>query len=61
VLADVHAALPARPDEAELRRAATAALDSYLKLRARLANECDMRLNERLASEVLPILRAGGH
>jgi predicted nucleotidyltransferase len=58
VLADVRAAVPSGPHEAELRRAVAAALDSYLRLRARLAADCGMPLNEQLAAEVLPVLRA---
>lgn len=58
VLAMVRAALPASPSERELRRAVASALSSYVILRRRLAEECGMPLNEQLAAEVLPILRA---
>ncbi len=56
--AELRAALPGSPDSTELRRALAAALDSYLKLRPRLAAECGMPLTEDLAAEVLPLLRA---
>lgn len=57
-LAQVRAALPASPGAGELRRATATALDCYLTLRRRLADERGMPLNEDLATEVLPILRA---
>jgi AcrR family transcriptional regulator len=60
VLAEVRAALPTAPEEPALRRAVAAALASYLKLRQRLAAQRGMPLNDRLAEEVLPILRASG-
>jgi hypothetical protein len=41
-----------------LRRALSAALDGYLDLRRRLADELSMPLAETLAAQVLPILRA---
>ena len=54
----LRAALPARPEPRELRRALNAALDTYLELRRRLAGELAMPLAEKLAAQVLPILRA---
>ena len=53
-------ALPARPEVAELRRAVSAALDSYLALRPRLAAERGMPLADQLAQQVLEVLRPGG-
>ena len=52
-------ALPARPEETELRRALRAALDSYLALRPQLAAERRMPLAEPLATQVLEVLRPG--
>jgi hypothetical protein len=52
-------ALPARPDAAELRRAVSAAVDSYIALRPRLAAERTMPLAEELAQQVLGVLRPG--
>ena len=52
-------ALPARPDAAELRRAVSAAVDSYIALRPRLAAERKMPLAEELAQQVLGVLRPG--
>ena len=52
-------ALPARPEEAELRRALSAAVDSYLALRPRLAAERNMPLAEEVAQQVLGVLRPG--
>jgi hypothetical protein len=56
--AQFRAALPASPDRQELRRALSAALDGYLDLRRRLADELSMPLAETLAAQVRPILRA---
>lgn len=56
--AQLRAALPASPDQPELRRAVSAALDCYLQLRRRLADELAMPLAENLAAQVLPILRS---
>jgi|SRR5215207_4986694 len=50
-------ALPARPEDPELRRAVSAAVDSYLALRPRLAAERGMPLAEQLARQVLGVLR----
>jgi predicted nucleotidyltransferase len=55
--AELVSALPTRPEEAELRRAASAAVDSYLALRPRLAAERSMPLAEQLAQQVLGVLR----
>src|SRR5918994_137482 len=52
-------AFPARPEEAELRRALSAAVDSYLALRPRLAAERNMPLAEEVAQQVLGVLRPG--
>jgi predicted nucleotidyltransferase len=52
-------ALPTRPEETELRRAVSAALDSYLALRPRLAAERNMPLAEEVAQQVLGVLRPG--
>ncbi len=52
-------ALPGRPEEPELRRAVSAAVDSYLALRPRLAAERGMPLAEPLAQQVLGVLRPG--
>ena len=52
-------ALPARPEDAELRRAVSAAVDSYLALRPRLAAERGMPLADQLAQQVLEVLRPG--
>lgn len=54
---ELVAALPARPEEAELRRAMSAAVDSYLALRPRLVAERGMPLAEQLAQQVLGVLR----
>lgn len=54
----LHAALPASPDRPELCRALSAALDCYVQLRRGLADELSMPLAERLAAQVLPILRS---
>ena len=53
----LRSALPSRPEEAELRRAIRAALDSYLALRPRLAAERGMPLADPLAEQVLAVLR----
>ncbi len=55
--AELVSALPTRPEEAELRRAVSAAIDSYLALRPRLAAERGMPLAEQLAQQVLGVLR----
>ena len=55
--AELVRALPTRPEEAELRRAVSAAVDSYLALRPRLAAERSMPLAEPLAQQVLGVLR----
>jgi hypothetical protein len=52
-------ALPIRPEETELRRAVSAAPDSYLALRPRLAAERNMPLAEEVAQPILGVLRAG--
>jgi len=52
-------ALPAAPEEMELRRALGAALDSYLALRPRLAAERGMPLADALAHQVIGVLRPG--
>ncbi len=52
-------ALPAGPDETELRRALDAALEGHLDLRGRLAATLGMPLAETLAAQVLAILRPG--
>jgi predicted nucleotidyltransferase len=49
-------ALPAQPEEAELRRALRAALDGYRGLRLRLAAERGMPLADELAAQVLAVL-----
>ena len=51
-------ALPAGPDETELRRAFRVALSGYVELRPRLAAERGMPLAEDLAAQVLAVLRA---
>ena len=56
---ELGSALPARPEETELRRAIRAALDSYLALRPRLAAERGMPLAEPVAKQVLGVLRPG--
>ena len=56
--AELHRALPAAPEDAELRRALAAAIDSYVALRRRLAAECAMPLADDLAAQVLPVLQA---
>jgi len=55
--AQLRDALPARPEETELRRAIQASIDSYLALRPRLAAERDMPLADELATQVLAVLR----
>jgi predicted nucleotidyltransferase len=55
--AGLRAALPAAPEAPELRRALGAALESYLRLRARLARDRGMPLAEELATQVLGVLR----
>jgi predicted nucleotidyltransferase len=50
-------ALPARPEETELRRALRVALDSYLELRLELAAERGIPLAEQVATQVLEVLR----
>jgi hypothetical protein len=50
-------ALPARPEDVELRRALAVALDAYLALRPRLAAECAMPLAEPVATQVLGVIR----
>ena len=57
--AELANALPARPEDAELRRAVSAAVDSYLALRPRLAAERGMPLADQLAQQVLDVLRPG--
>jgi predicted nucleotidyltransferase len=57
-VAQLRAAIPASPERLELQRAQSAALDCYLQLRRRLADELSMPLAERLAAQVLPILRS---
>lgn len=54
--AQLRAALPASPDQPELRRAVSAALECYVQLRRRLVDELAMPLAETLAAQVLPIL-----
>jgi len=56
---ELASALPARPEDAELRRAVSAAVDCYLKLRPRLAAERGMPLADQLAQQVLEVLRPG--
>jgi hypothetical protein len=56
-VAELRAALPAAPEPAELRRALGAALDSYLRLRERLAAEAGMPLADELARQVLSVLQ----
>jgi predicted nucleotidyltransferase len=51
-------ALPKGPDEAELRPALRAALDSYVALRPRLAAERGMPLADQLAAQVLAVIGA---
>jgi hypothetical protein len=51
-------ALPAAPEDAELRRALRATIASYVALRPRLAAECGMPLADELAAQVLPVLQA---
>lgn len=55
--AELGRALPARPEETELRRAMRAALDSYVALRPRLAAERGMPLDEQVATQVLGVIR----
>jgi predicted nucleotidyltransferase len=54
---ELRAALPAGPEDAELRRALHAALDSYVAVRRRLAAERGMPLNDAVAAQVLGVLR----
>ena len=56
---ELRRALPARPEEAELRRAVREAVDSYLALRPRLAAERGMPLAEQVAEQVLGVIRPG--
>jgi hypothetical protein len=56
VRAQLDAALPAAPEDAELRRALKAAIASYVALRPRLAAERGMPLADDLAAQVLPVL-----
>ena len=49
-------ALPAAPEDAELRRALKATIASYVALRPRLAAERGMPLADDLAAQVLPVL-----
>jgi predicted nucleotidyltransferase len=56
--AQLRDALPAGPEDAELRRALAAAVESYVALRPRLAAECGMPLADELAAQVLPLLQA---
>jgi predicted nucleotidyltransferase len=56
VRSELRAALPRAPDPDELRRALSAALESYLRLRERLAAERGMALAEELARQVHEIL-----
>jgi len=56
VRAQLRAALPAGPEEPELRRAVRAALDAYLALRERLAGAVGMPLAPELADQVLAVL-----
>jgi predicted nucleotidyltransferase len=55
---ELNRALPAEPEDAELRRALTAAIESYVALRPRLAAERGMPLADDLAAQVLPVLQA---
>ena len=55
--AELANALPTGPEDAELRRAVGAALDSYLGVRPQLAAERGMPLAEPLARQVLEVLR----
>jgi predicted nucleotidyltransferase len=54
--AELRRALPDAPEDAELRRALTATIASYVALRPRLAAECGMPLADELAAQVLPVL-----
>lgn len=56
VRSELRAALPAAPRADELRRALGAAIDSYLRLRERLAADRGMELAEELAQQVREIL-----
>jgi hypothetical protein len=56
---ELASALPARPEETELRRAMRAAMDSYLELRPQLAAERGMPLAEQVVTQVLEVLRPG--
>ena len=55
--AELANALPAAPEDAELRRAVGAAVDGYLGVRPQLAAERGMPLAEPLARQVLEVLR----
>jgi predicted nucleotidyltransferase len=55
---ELRRALPAAPEDAELRRALRATIASYVALRPRLAAECGMPLADELAAQVLPVLQA---
>ena len=55
---ELRRALPAAPEDAELRRALQAAIASYVALRPRLAAERGMPLADDLAAQVLPVLQA---
>ena len=56
VASELQAALPRAPNAEELRRALDAAVDSYVRLRERLAAERGMELAEELARQVREIL-----
>jgi hypothetical protein len=56
VRADLQVALPTAPSADELRRALDAAIESYLRLRERLAAERGMALADELARQVRGIL-----
>jgi predicted nucleotidyltransferase len=56
--AQLGAALPAAPEDAELRRALRATIASYVELRPRLAAQRRMPLADDLAAQVLPVLQA---
>jgi predicted nucleotidyltransferase len=55
---ELRRALPAAPEDAELRRALQATIASYVALRPRLAAERGMPLADDLAAQVLPVLQA---
>jgi hypothetical protein len=54
--AELRAALPAAPEPEELRRALGVAIETYLRLRERLAEERGMPLKRELARQVLAAL-----